>query len=521
MTEPAVAPDIASADIVNPDIVSEDSASAARGEGSAVFARGASRPWIMAAAVICIFMTAIEGTVVATAMPTIVSQLGDFHLFSWVFSAYFLTQSVSIPLSGRFADLFGRKPLLFFGLSLFLGGSAACGLAPNMLTLILCRIVQGIGAGCTMPVTQTLISDIYPPAVRARIQGYLSSIWAMAAICGPLMGALLVTHLSWRWIFWINVPLGVAAFALLIAFLHEQRARREHQIDYLGAVLMTSGIGLLMFALNQATSFGVTVFLALVAAALVLLVLLYRHERGVTEPVMPLQVWRNPIVLGATIACFTVGSITIAASAFLPAYVQGVMGETPLIAGYVVSITSVTWMVGSATGSKIMLRSSYRAATLIGSAIVIVGAGFLITLEPGDGPLWAGAGTALTGLGMGLFQNTFFLAAQAAVGRDQRGTATASTLFARILGQSVGSALFGGIVNLSLADRIGGNAVDKIMDPGLRDNLPADEIGPLMAAIAAALHNVYLVTGVLALIGLAVTRTLPRGLSPTNVARGR
>ena len=493
----------------------------ARAEESAVFAHGASRPWIMTAAVICIFMTAIEGTVVATAMPTIVGQLGDFHLFTWVFSTYFLTQSVSIPLSGRFADLVGRKPLLYFGLTLFLAGSTACGFAPNMLTLILCRIVQGIGAGCTMPVTQTLISDIYPPAVRARIQGYLSSIWAIAAICGPLMGALLVTQLSWRWVFWVNVPLGIAAFALLASFLHEQRARREHQIDYLGAVLLVSGIGLLMFALNQATAFGLTVFLALLAIATALLALLYRHEQGVAEPVMPLNVWRNPIVLGATVACFTVGSITIAASAFLPAYVQGVMGETPLIAGYVVSITSVTWMVGSAAGSKIMLRSSYRAATVIGSAIVIVGAGFLVTLSPGYGPLWAGAGTALTGLGMGLFQNTFFLAAQAAVGREQRGTATASTLFARILGQSVGSALFGGIVNLGLADRIGNNAVDKIMDPALRDNFPADEIGPLMAAIAAALHNVYLVTGLLALVGLAVTRTLPRGLSPTNAARDR
>jgi EmrB/QacA subfamily drug resistance transporter len=506
---------------VTPDLPNQGGAATAHSEESSAFASNASRPWIMTAAVICIFMTAIEGTVVATAMPTIVSQLGDFHLFSWVFSAYFLTQAVSIPLSGRFADLFGRKPLLFFGLTLFLLGSSACGLAPNMLTLICFRVVQGIGAGCTMPVTQTLISDIYPPAVRARIQGYLSSIWATAAICGPLLGALMVTHLSWRWIFWINVPLGIAAFVLLAAFLHEKRVRRNHQIDYLGAVLMVAGIGLLMFALNQATSFGPTAFLSLLAVAVALLVLLYRYEQGVAEPVMPLHVWRNPVVLAATFACFTVGAITIAASAFLPAYVQGVMGETPLIAGYVVSVTSVTWMVGSAAGSKIMLRSSYRTATVVGSAIVIAGAVFLITLSPGDGPLWAGAGTALTGLGMGLFQNTFFLAAQAVVGREQRGTATASTLFARILGQSVGSALFGGIVNLGLSDRIGGNAVDKIMDPALRNNFPPDMIGPLMAAIAAALHNVYLVTGVLALAGLAVTWALPRGLSPTNAARDK
>jgi hypothetical protein len=370
-----------------------------------------------------------------------------------------------------------------------------------------------------MPVTQTLISDIYPPAERARIQGYLSSIWAVAAICGPLMGAILVTNLSWRWIFWINVPLGIAAFALLAANLREQRMRRMHKIDYLGALLMALGIGTLMLSLNQATALGLTWFLVGLGVAVLLLVMFYRHELVAEEPVMPLQVWSHRIVLASITACFTVGAITIASTAFLPAYVQGVMGRTPLIAGYVVSISSVTWMFGSAAGSRIMLRSSYRTATTIGSLIVMVGAGFLVTLEPERGPLWAGIGTGLTGLGMGLFQNTFFLVAQAVVGRDQRGSATASTLFARILGQSVGSALFGGIVNLGLADTIGGNAVDKIMDPALRSHLPADAIEPLMAAIAAALHNVFIGTSMLVLIGFAVTFALPWGLSPHNAAR--
>ncbi|HXE28178.1 MAG TPA: MFS transporter, partial [Stellaceae bacterium] len=165
----------------------------------------------MTAAVICMFMAAIESTVVATAMPTIVGQLGDFHLFSWVFSIYLLSQSVTLPLAGRFADLFGRKPIIYLGLVLFLGGSTACGLAPSMVTLIGFRVVQGIGAGCVTPVTQTIISDLYPPAARARIQGYLSSIWTVAAIGGPLLGAALVTHLSWRWIFWVNVPIGILA----------------------------------------------------------------------------------------------------------------------------------------------------------------------------------------------------------------------------------------------------------------------------------------------------------------------
>jgi EmrB/QacA subfamily drug resistance transporter len=490
-----------------------------RTKESEVSARGSARPWIMASAVICIFMTAIESTVVATAMPTIVGQLGDFHLFSWVFSTYLLTQSIAIPLAGRFADLFGRKPLMFFGLTLFLLGSSACGLAQSMIALIAFRVVQGIGAGCVMPVTQTLISDLYAPAARARIQGYLSSIWAIAAVGGPLLGAELVTHLSWRWIFWVNVPLGIGAFILLSVALQERHQRHAHKIDYLGSLLVTVGIGTLMIALNQATALGVPLFLGLTAFAVVLLVVLYFHERVTAEPVMPLQVWRHPIVLAAAVASFTVGATNIAASAFLPAYIQGVLGRSPIVAGYVVAAPLITWTFGSTFGGRLMLRTSYRVTTTIGSVIIMSGTLMLITLTPERGPGWAAIGTAVIGLGMGFFQNTFFVASQSSVGREQRGSATASSLFARILGQSVGSALFGGVVNLGLADAVGGNAVDKIMDPALRSNFPPDAIEPLMAAVAAALHNVFLGTGVLVVIGFAMTFVLPWGLSPHNAAR--
>ena len=484
-----------------------------------VSVRGPNRPWIMASAVICIFMTAIESTVVATAMPTIVGQLGDFHLFSWVFSTYLLTQSIAIPLAGRFADLFGRKPLMFFGLVLFLGGSTACGLAPSMIALIACRVEQGIGAGIVTPVTQTLIADLYPPAARARIQGYLSSIWAIAAVGGPLLGAELVTHLSWRWIFWIKVPLGILAFILLSVALRENHVRRAHKIDYLGSLLVTCGIGTLMIALNQATALGTPLFVGLVTLAIVLLVALYFNERLAAEPVMPLQVWRHPIVLAAAVASFTVGATNIAASAFLPAYIQGVMGRSPIIAGYVVAAPLMTWTLGSTFGGRLMLRTSYRVTTTIGSVIIMGGTLMLITLTPERGPEWAAIGTAVIGLGMGFFQNTFFVASQSSVGREQRGSATASSLFARILGQSVGSALFGGVVNIGLAGAIGGNAVDQIMDPALRNNFPPDAIGPLMAAVAASLHNVFLGTGVLVLIGFAMTFALPWGLSPHHATR--
>jgi EmrB/QacA subfamily drug resistance transporter len=495
---------------VKPDRPQSGDAAPAPAEENA--ADKASRTLIMTAAVICMFMAAIESTVVATAMPTIVGQLGDFHLFSWVFSIYLLSQSVTLPLAGRFADLFGRKPIIYLGLVLFLGGSTACGLAPSMVTLIGFRVVQGIGAGCVTPVTQTIISDLYPPAARARIQGYLSSIWTVAAIGGPLLGAALVTHLSWRWIFWVNVPIGILAFVLLSVALRGEPQRHAHKIDYLGALLVATGIGTLMFALNQATALGTPLFIGLLVLALVLLVVLYFHERVVPEPVLPLQVWTHPIVLA------TVGAINIATAAFLPPYIQGVMGRDPIVAGYVVAAPLIIWAFGSTVGGRLMLRTSYRFTTRIGSAIIIAGTLMLIALTPERGPVWAAIGTSLIGLGMGFFQNTFFVASQSSVGREQRGSATASSLFARTLGQSLGSALFGGIVNLGLADTIGADAVDQIMDPALRSHLSAGSIAPLMAAVAASLHNVFLGTGMLVLLGLAMTFVLPRGLSPHHAA---
>jgi predicted MFS family arabinose efflux permease len=260
-------------------------------------------------------------------------------------------------------------------------------------------------------------------------------------------------------------------------------------------------------------------FVGLVTLAILLLVALYFNERVVSEPVMPLQVWRHPIVLAAAIASFTVGATNIAASAFLPAYIQGVMGRDPIVAGYVVAAPLITWTLGSTAGGRLMLRTSYRVTTTLGSVIIMCGTLMLMTLTPERGPAWAAIGTSVIGLGMGFFQNTFFVASQSSVEREQRGSATASSLFARILGQSVGSAMFGGIVNLGLADTIGGNAVDKIMDPALRSHLPADAIAPLMAAVAASLHNVFLGTGVLVLIGFAMTFVLPWGLSPHHAAR--
>jgi len=495
-------------------------APAALAEGP--IAAGATRRfWIVTATVVLIFMTGVEGTVIATAMPTIVAQLGGFDLFSWVFSAYFLSQGVTIPIYGRLADLFGRKRVLFFGLSLFLIGTILCGFAPNMLMLVVFRVVQGIGAGAVQPINQTIIGDLYPPAMRARMSGFFSSVWGVAAIVGPVLGAVVIAHLGWNWVFWVTVPVGVAAFLLLQFALDERIQRRAHRIDYLGAALMAMGLGALMLAFIQATALGLGNFLLLLAAAAATLTLFLFQERRASEPILPLGLWRNRILATGNIGCFGVGAVVMASTTVLPAYIQGVMGRSPLVAGYALAISSVTWIAGSWMGGRLMLRRSYRTATVIGGLFLMSGMAMLIALDPERGPVWAATGTSLVGIGMGLTQNTYTVAVQSAVEWNQRGTATSLIAFSRMLGQTIGTAVYGGVVNLSLAGLLGANAVSRIMDPALRQNLAPAEVGPAMLAVAGAVRNVYLVAGAFALVVLVAGLSLPKGLSPTRKAGGR
>ena len=486
---------------------------------SPIAAGASQRAWILTASVVLILMTGVEGTVIATAMPTIVGHLGGFELFSWVFSAYFLSQGVTIPIYGRLADLFGRKRVLFFGLTLFLTGTTLCGFAPNMPSLIGFRVIQGIGAGAVQPINQTLIGDMYPPAMRARMAGFFSSIWGIAAIIGPVLGAFVIAHAEWYWVFWVTVPIGAVAFLLLAFALHERIQRRAHRIDYTGAVLMALGIGLLMYAFIQARVLGVAAFGALLGFSLVLLAAFVIVERRAAEPIMPLTLLRNRVLACGNIGCFGVGCVVMASTTFLPTYVQGVMGRSPLIAGYVLAISSVTWIAGSASGGRIMLRTSYRTATAVGGVFLVSGIAMLIALDPQRGPLWAGVGTGLVGIGMGLTQNTYTVGAQSVVDWSQRGTATSLIAFGRMLGQTVGTAIYGGVVNLSLAGLLGGDAVDQIMDPALREKLGAARVESAMLAVSDAIRNVYWVAGFFVALVVIAGLALPKGLSPTRPAK--
>ena len=492
--------------------VLDDAAVPGAAARDAASASGAAnrRRWVFAAALSTIFMAAIEGTIVATAMPTIVGALGRLDLFSWVFSAYLLSQAVMIPIYGRLADMYGRKPVLLIGIALFLAGSVLCGFAWDILSLIAFRAVQGLGAGSLVPVAQTVVGDIYSGEQRARMQGYVSSTFGSAAILGPTLGSLLVTHFHWSLIFWINVPLGLVAALMLQRNLIENVARRRHRIDLLGSALMALATVSLMFTLVRASALNAATIALLIALASLLLVALLWHERRAPEPMLPVKLFGNRIIAGGNIVGLANGMNMMSIVGFLPAYLQGVVGTGNGLAAAALAAMSVAWPFGGLIGSRLMLATSYRRAALAGAVSLLGGSLTMAALTPGSHVSWPITGAMLMGFGMGVTNICFVVAIQANVDRAQRGLATSSVSFNRIIGQSFGGAVFGGVLNLVLSSHALGNSdiVVQIMQPGPHQLLDA----AARAALASAVHIIYLASLALAAVVTAAVLLLPSRL---------
>jgi EmrB/QacA subfamily drug resistance transporter len=478
-----------------------------------------ARRLVLAAVMMAIFMAAIDISIVATAMPTIVADLGGFHLFSWTFAVYLLAQAVTIPIYGRLSDLYGRKRVFFGGASLFLIGSTLCGLAWGMVPLVLFRGLQGAGAGAIQPIATTIVGDIYEPAERARVQGYISGVWGVAAVIGPTLGAFLVEHASWSLVFWINLPIGAATFVMFGRFLQEHREPRRHRIDYLGSVLMVLGVGGIMLALMQIGNSGEVVTIATLAlSGGVALTALIAHERSASEPLLPMNLWRNRVVAVGCLAGFSNGALMMSLSAFLPTYVQGAMGRSPAAAGLALAASSVSWTFASIASGRLMIRTSYRLAAGIGGVCLVAGSLVLMTLDPSDSLLWVGTGALLNGIGMGFCNTAFIVSTQASVDWNERGMATSSMMFMRMVGSSVGAAVFGAIVNFGIHRQLpeAGDAVNRLMQPAARQMLGAGELARLTEAIASSVHIVYVIAGLVAVLSLVLALALPARLSPTR-----
>jgi EmrB/QacA subfamily drug resistance transporter len=478
----------------------------------------ARRRLVLAACLIATFMAAVESTIVATIIPTIVSDLGGFNLFTWVFTVYLLTQAVAIPVYGRLADLYGRKPVFFAGTALFLIGTILCGAAWSMPSLVLFRALQGCGAGAIQPIAATILGDIYTPAERGRIQGLVSSVFGVSAVIGPSLGAFLVAHMSWRVVFWVNVPIGFAAIAMIAIFLREEVRYRRHRIDWAGSLLLLIAFGSLMLALVQSGALSGPTLAALTATGVIALVALYFHERSTPEPMLPLELWRIRVIVVGSLGNFTAGAMMMGVSAFLPTYVQGAMGRGAIDGGLVLGAMSVTWALASIAAGRIMVRTSYRLVAILGGVALSTGCAMLVALSPADGPLWASAGSLVIGIGMGFCSTVFIVSIQASVPWGQRGAATSSSMFMRFVGQSVGASGCGAVLNATMRHLDPGavNAVAQLLDAPTRLAMAPDRLAHLTDVMAGSLHNAYLLATGFALLTLLIAFQMPARLSPTR-----
>lgn len=479
-----------------------------------------NRRIVLASIMLAMFMAAIEGTIVATAIPSIVADLGGFSLFSWVFSAFLLAQAVTIPIYGKLADLYGRRPVFAFGVVAFLFGSVLCGLAHSMHMLIFFRLIQGIGAGAVQPIATTIVGDIFDMKERARIQGYISSVWGVSSIIGPALGAFFVQYVQWAWIFWVNVPIGLFALAGIWLFLREEVHKQEHEIDYIGSTLIFISISALMVVFIQAGtvwSWSSTPVLLLLGASLLGTFLFIMQEKRASEPIMPLEIWKESLIVVANLATLTTGVVLIGVSSFLPTYIQGVMEKSPLIAGFALTFMSMGWVTAATLSGKIMFKYGFKRIAVVGGIWIVCGSAFITTLQPERGWFWAGAGSLLIGFGMGLARTVFIVGIQNSVEWKMRGVATASNMFMNILGNAMGAAILGGILNIHLTRYLKGvssetlnvDVINVLLDPIKRGALPPDVSKIMISGLAISLQYVFWGVLILAVVSLILLLFYP------------
>lgn len=454
---------------------------------------------ILLAVMLSVGLVAIDSTILATAVPAIVNDLGGFAQFPWLFSIYLLAQAVSVPIFAKFTDLVGRKPVMLLGIGLFVLGSVLSGFAWSMPALIAFRAVQGLGAGAVQPTAMTIIGDIYSVAERAKVQGYVASVWAISSVVGPTLGGVFVDFADWRFIFFVNVPLGAVAAWVLARRFSEDVHRSRHSIDYAGAALLAAGTSLVVLGLLE----GGVVWpwlsvpgVGVLAAGVASLVAFVFVERRASEPMIPPWVLHSRLLNSTNVASLAVGVVLIGLTSYIPLYVQGVLGTNALVAGFALAALTLGWPISASQAGRIYLRIGFRRTGLIGTAIVLVGMGLLILLSPDSSVAQVAVTCFVIGLGMGLVASPTLIAAQSAVEWNVRGVVTGTNMFARSIGSAVGIAVFGAIANAALAASSGGKVSTTA------SAIPARVLDP-------ALHQVFLGTGAVAVLMLVAVVLMP------------
>jgi EmrB/QacA subfamily drug resistance transporter len=498
-----------------------------------------SKPLIITALILSTALTALDSTIVATAMPTIVAVLGGLPLYSLVISVYLLTSTTTVPLYGKLADMYGRKPVFMVGSAVFIIGSALCGLAWDMPSLIAFRALQGIGAGAVLPISLTILGDIFPLEERARLQGVFGAVWGVSSVIGPLVGGTIVQFWDWRWVFFINVPVGILASLLFYLYLREPTIHTRQRVDIAGGVTLTVGIGALLLALQTGGRDGWTAphVLALGALGLALLAAFGYVERRAEAPVLTLGLLSRPIIWVGCLVGLLAGGVLIGFAAYVPLVVQGAWAGTPIEAGLIVAPLSIGWPVASSQVGKLVKRFGFRNVAVAGMYILLagvlmlllVGLGF-VSSDPVVRGVVVGAASLVSGAGFGLNTTSTLIAIQMSVAWAERGVATAAYQFFRNMGNAIAAAVLGAVLTATLvpvlaSPRVQGlieqippaaqkagddpslGPVNVLFDLSVRDLVPHEVRSVLAGALQNSLWWVFFGMAVMALLAaIAVVR---------------
>jgi EmrB/QacA subfamily drug resistance transporter len=469
---------------------------------------------IFIALMLVLLLAALDQTIVSTALPTIVGDLGGLAHLSWVVTAYLLAATITGPLYGKLGDLYGRKKVLQAAIVIFLVGSVLCGLSQSMAELIAFRTVQGLGAGGLMVVTFAVVADIIPPRERGKYQGYFGAVFGVSTVIGPLLGGFFVDHLSWRWIFYVNVPVGAVALSVIAIAFHTREVHTKHAMDYLGAVLLAGALASIVLF----TSLGGTTWawsspkiVVLMVLSVVLVPAFVWVESRAAEPILPLELFRNRTFAVTSAVGFIVGFALFGAVTYMPLYLQVTKGSSPTVSGLQLTPLMAGVLISSIVSGQVISRvGRYRMFPIWGTGIMAIGMFLLSRLGAGTSTWFAALFAAVLGLGLGMVMQVLILAVQNSVDRSMVGVATSGSTLFRQIGGSIGVALFGTIfasrVRVELASRLPtGVKIPKTINPAGIRQLPAQAHEAFAQAFAVALHPVFLMAAAVSILAFALT----------------
>ncbi|AKN30186.1 permease [Clostridium carboxidivorans P7] len=471
---------------------------------------------IISALMVSMFLAAVEGTVVTTAMPTIVKDLNGFQLISWVFSLYLLTSAISTPIYGKLSDLYGRKNILSIGIIIFLIGSFLCGLSGSMYQLIFFRTVQGLGAGSIFTVTYTIVGDVFTLEERGKVQGWLGTVWGIASLIGPFLGGFLIDNLSWHWIFFINIPFGIFSIILIQRNLVEEFEKKKHKIDYAGAITLSLAImALLYLFLSMGKSEGVSLYVIImcIIATIIFFIAFYFIENKALEPIIPFDIFTKTNIL-VNIISFLISAFLMGIDAYMPIYIQNVLGFQPTIAGIALAPMSLSWLMSSIILAKAIPKYGEKVISSISTVILIVSTALLPTLTTNSSLFTVIVYGFIMGFGFGGCFTTLTIVIQESVNYDKRGAATASNALVRTLGQTIGISVLGGIFNLTIDKYFKNLGIKGVNSSNLysASSSLAAYSRHIKASIFSGVHILFIIFILISIVCLILALALPNNL---------